>query len=163
MEGPASDRGVNSRALAEVFRAVNERGVGSPVRYSVKVSCVEIYNEQARDLFVDAKTYRDQQSKNESRLDIRQGPNGPYIPDLTEMSVTTVPQVQELMVTRAFPNRQVAATSMNAHSSRSHLLLFVNVTGHNPTTEEKTFGKLILIGTCTHARSTHRHAAGAES
>ncbi len=159
MEGPAHDRGVNSRALNEVFRVVNERGVGSSIRYNVKVSCVEIYNEQVRDLFVDARTYREQAAKSggqESKLEIRQGPNGPYIPDLTEMQVNTVAAVQELMVTRAFPNRQVACTSMNSQSSRSHLLLFVNVVGHNQATEEKTFGKLILIGMCARTPPTNR-------
>jgi kinesin family protein C2/C3 len=134
---------VNSRALNEVFRVVNERGAGANggVSYAVKVSCVEIYNETVRDLFVDPR-----QKAEAPKLDIRQGPNGPYIPDLTELSVSHTSQVQELMTTRAWPNRSVAATAMNAHSSRSHLLLFVNVMGHNPVTEEKTFGKLILIG-----------------
>jgi kinesin family member C2/C3 len=145
MEGPANDRGVNSRALTEVFRTVHERG--GLFTYTVKVSCVEIYCETARDLFVDAATYRESYANPRKGLDIRHGPNGPYIPDLTELPVHSVEDVQSLLNTRAAVNRQVAATAMNDHSSRSHLLLFVSVVGYNPATEEKSFGKLILVGT----------------
>jgi len=38
-------------------------------------------------------------------------------------------------------NRSTASTNMNEHSSRSHALLCVQVTGVNKTTGAKTFGE----------------------
>ena len=38
-------------------------------------------------------------------------------------------------------NRAIATTDMNEHSSRSHALLCVTVTGVNKTTNTKTTGK----------------------
>ena len=42
-------------------------------------------------------------------------------------------------------NRATASTNMNEHSSRSHALLCVEVTGINRTTGAKTFGTFLLF------------------
>ncbi len=50
MEGPASDRGVNYRAIEQLFLHVAERQASH--EYTVSVSVVEVYNEILRDLLV---------------------------------------------------------------------------------------------------------------
>jgi kinesin family protein C2/C3 len=50
MEGPKGDPGVNSRALEELFRLINERGADFQI--SITASLLEIYNETIRDLLV---------------------------------------------------------------------------------------------------------------
>jgi len=89
-----------------------------------------------------------------ARLDIRQGADGIHIPDLTSITVHSVAEVNHLMATRATPNRAVASTNMNEHSSRSHCVLFVKVVGTNERNGERTAGKLILIDLSVF-RSTH--------
>ena len=60
MEGPPSNRGVNFRALEELFRLVTDRS--SEYEYSLKVSMLEIYNESVQDLLAGSK---------KEKLDIR--------------------------------------------------------------------------------------------
>jgi kinesin family protein C2/C3 len=146
MEGPPSDRGVNYRALGHLFDTIAERkGVWN---FNVTVSVVEIYNEMPRDLLSDDA---------KAKLDIRQGPNGPYIPDLTKESVHSVVDVASVMK-HAMSNRQVTATEMNEHSSRSHCLVFVHVSGENLLSHDKTEGKLVL---CDLAGSERVQRSGA--
>lgn len=108
------------------------------INYSVTISVVEIYNEQARDLLND--------HKEKQKVDIREGKEGVYIPGLTELPCTGVDQAMDIMQNLAYKNRSVRGTSMNEHSSRSHCLVFANCIGVNEKTGAKTHGKLILIG-----------------
>ncbi len=138
MEGPANNRGVNFRALDELFRTIAQRE--EEFDYRVSISVVEIYNEMPRDLLMAPEEYRQQK-----KMEIRQNASGVYIPDLTEVTVTDSAQVVDLVFNRAYVNRQVGSTNTNEHSSRSHCLLFVNVVGIRRASLEKTIGKLILI------------------
>jgi len=141
MEGSPTDRGVNYRALEQLFETLSENSHEN--KHEVTMSVVEIYNEQVRDLLLDKAAYK--KAAETSGLDIRQNAKGEIIvPGLTAMPVTNVEEVTNLMRTRAFPNRQTSATMMNAQSSRSHLLLFVNI--HTTArTGDTTFGRLVLI------------------
>ena len=180
MEGSAQDKGVNYRALTDLFALtrVDEHrsspfspyhaaaaGGASPTAtdavppnlflYLISVSIVEIYNEQIVDLLVKRRDQRP--------LDIKQSPNsegGVYIPDLTETTVSSVADVHRLLQDTAYPNRHVSATGMNEHSSRSHCLLFVRVVGTNWVTEEKTFGRLVLIDLAGSERLTRSGVSG---
>ena len=49
MEGPASDPGINERALQDLFGIAAEEG-GSETRWLVNVSMMEIYQEAVHDL-----------------------------------------------------------------------------------------------------------------
>lgn len=48
MEGPQDNRGVNFRALEELFRLCHERR--EEFKYELQVSMLEIYNEAVQDL-----------------------------------------------------------------------------------------------------------------
>jgi len=152
MEGPPSDRGVNYRSLSELFKIIAETSSASSAAanggsgnngastYEVKLSVMEIYNETIRDLLVE-----NAKANTKMKLDIRHGPHGVYVPDLTELPVHSADEVLHLLSSRAHPNRSVGATAMNAHSSRSHLVLQVRIEGTHPATGERSHGKLVLV------------------
>jgi hypothetical protein len=58
--------------------------------------------------------------------------------------VNSVTAVLALLKT-ARENRSTSSTSMNEHSSRSHSLVFVNISVLNRATEERTMGRLVLV------------------
>ena len=169
MEGPSSDPGVNTRALTELFELVGASSSSSSRQtagwtYQVRLSVVEIYNESLRDLLLE-------RSKGVGvgvggKLEVRQGSDGQvHVPDLTEVEVSSVTQVQHLISTRVKPNRSVAATNMNEHSSRSHCCVFVRVigtnAGHNGVgAGEKTNGRLVLIDLAGSERISRSQVTG---
>jgi len=78
------------------------------------------------------------------KLEIRQGPQGNYVPDLTIVPVESLDEVLELM-RLADQNRSSSCTNMNEHSSRSHLMLTVYVNSLNKISQTRTNAKLNLI------------------
>ncbi|XP_078483621.1 kinesin-like protein KIF1A isoform X3 [Ciona intestinalis] len=81
------------------------------VTFSVEVSYMEIYCEQVRDLL---------NPKNNKNLRVREHPLlGPYVEDLSKLAVQSFSDINNLM-DEGNKARTVAATNMNATSSRSH-------------------------------------------
>lgn len=79
MEGYGDQVGVSPRALAELFRQVNE--LAESWTYTLTLSMLEIYNETIRDLLDTGK------SGVKDKLEIRQTPEGNTVPGLTEVTV----------------------------------------------------------------------------
>ncbi|CAM9504335.1 unnamed protein product [Chrysoparadoxa australica] len=134
MMGPPGNRGVNCRALCELFQKSQERK--AEIHDDIAVSILEIYNEQIVDLLAE--------EVGSKKLEIRQGPHGNYVPDLTMVPVNTLEEVLKLMELGDV-NRASACTNMNEHSSRSHLKLSVHITSTNLHTDAITRGNLHLI------------------
>ena len=134
MMGPEDDRGVNTRALEELFSLSLKRR--DTITDEITVSVLEVYNEQIKDLLAD--------DAGDRRYVIREGPGGSYVPDLTIVSVESLGEVIELL-SLADVNRSTAKTNMNEHSSRSHLILSCNVKSTNKHSGEVSKGKLHLI------------------
>ncbi|KAI0562719.1 Kinesin [Gracilaria domingensis] len=156
MNGPTEDRGVNFRALMELFQIANERSEHSDIRISV--SMLEIYNETLRDLILpDSAT-------NPPKLDIRRNMNASssnavHIPNLTEVNVDTVEDVWEVMHYGA-ANRSKGRTNMNEHSSRSHLVLKVTVVCEKYSDGFKSSGVLHLVDLAGSERVARSQATG---
>ena len=74
MEGVEGDRGVNARALAELFRLADARA--GECRYKLSVSMLEVYNETIRDLLAPPLDRRRlpaaEDEEKRAKLDIRQ-------------------------------------------------------------------------------------------
>ena len=70
----------------------------------------------------------------EPKLEVRQGNKemGNHVPGLTMVTVASVAQIDALL-TKAATNRSTHATDMNEHSSRSHLLMMLEVEGRDGT------------------------------
>ncbi|GMI03416.1 hypothetical protein TrRE_jg4398 [Triparma retinervis] len=138
MEGPPENRGVNYKAIAEMFKVEKERE--EDVAYSFRVSMLEIYNETVRDLLNPAVD----EFKQPKVLNIRTTDEGNIVQGLTEVIVNNESEVFEAMG-KGTANRSVGSHSMNLHSSRSHLIVSVNVSGVDKHNGVKSKGKLHLI------------------
>lgn len=90
-------------------------------RHVVEASFLEIYNENINDLLSpDSKLQYD--------ILFNEG-KGITVKNLTIKTVASAEELQSLM-RLAHRNRAVAVTNFNEHSSRSHAVTKINVTGH---------------------------------
>ncbi|XP_058868974.1 kinesin-like protein KIFC3 isoform X2 [Acipenser ruthenus] len=136
MEGSVENPGINQRALKALFSEIEDRkGIWS---YLITVSLVEIYNEVLRDLL----------SKDPSeKLEIKINPDGSgqlHVPGLRVIEVKSFQHIKKILALGQ-RNRITHGTKMNQHSSRSHALLTITVTGTDLTSEARTTGKLNLV------------------
>nr|XP_046254196.1 kinesin-like protein KIFC3 isoform X5 [Scatophagus argus] len=136
MEGVEDDPGINQRALRLLFSEVTEKA--PDWEYNITVSMVEIYNETLRNLLGESLT---------DKLDIKMNPDGSgqlYVPGLTEFTVQSPEDINRVFEL-GHMNRATACTNLNEHSSRSHALLIITVSGFNSATGTRTQGKLNLV------------------
>lgn len=111
--------GIIPRAVSHLFSALNAI---SNCEYSVKISYIELYNEELSDLLSES------QDLNE-KLRIFEDSNrkgSVVIPNLEEITVSDKKEVYKILQKGA-EKRQKAATYMNAQSSRSHSIFSVTV------------------------------------
>ena len=136
----------------------------------LKFSMLEIYNESVKDLLVGVASVDDisvgsgntsnsagssasssnskggtKQGGEKKDLDIRMTKEGGMVVvGLTEVEVATPEDCYRLMK-EGQANRAVGSHDMNEHSSRSHSILTLSVTGNNSLAGTTSFGKLHLI------------------
>ena len=94
-----------------------------------------------------------------SDLAIRMRKDEVFVENLTECDVEGSDDVEELMQL-ASSNRSTASNNVNEHSSRSHLVLSVKVSGTNKTNGTKITGKLNLIDLAGSERLKNTSASG---
>jgi kinesin family protein 5 len=131
LEDEAS-HGVIPRMVHSIFDGIFDADPN--IEFFVKVSIVEIYNERIRDLL----------SRDKDNVKIREGANGVYLEEVMEKYVTSEAEIFQAMRTGKF-NRTVAETSMNEHSSRSHLLFLLTVEQSDSATGTVKVGRLNLV------------------
>lgn len=131
--------GIIPRALAQILDSLKEQS--DQLEYSVKISFLELYNEEIFDLLsaVDdtskLRLYEDAYKK-----------GSVIIQGLEEVQVHTKAQVYSILE-RGSEKRKTAETMMNAHSSRSHTVFTVTVHIKEAMLEEEVLriGKLNLV------------------
>jgi len=154
MQGYGEDRGVNTRALEELFALSAERAALH--EYEIKVSLLEIYNETIRDLLEP----RDEAGE-EKKLDVKIAPEGgTNVPGMAMVDVFSMEDVAAALE-EGGRNRTVGRTNCNEHSSRSHMILSVYVKCCNLATGARTFGKMHLIDLAGSERISRSGAEGA--
>ena len=147
MEGPKTNRGVNVRAVNEIFKSIEARA--NDYTYTVEVAVLEVYNENVYDL----------QNKR-GRVEIRHSEKtGVVIEGLTRVSCTHTDAVVDCL-TAAYSQRQMKSTAMNAESSRSHCIVSLYIQGTNSTTGQKIIGKLHMIDLAGSERIKQSEATG---
>ena len=149
MAGPKSDPGVNQRAIAELM-SLREKKFDE-LCTTLRVSMMEVYNETVVDLL-------DPGSKPKRVLAHAEA--GRNVAGLQEVAVESVADVEEVMATGE-SNRSVAATNMNARSSRSHLLVTIFVESENKVTRARSRSKLTLVDLAGSERVLRSEAKGA--
>ncbi|KRY88539.1 Kinesin-like protein KIF13A [Trichinella pseudospiralis] len=118
MMGTKEQPGLIPRLCIELFRRIDEDR--QDVTFKVEVSYFEIYNEKVRDLLDPNST--------KSNLKVREHAIlGPYVDGLSNLAVSSKAQFLAL-IEEGNKLRTVAATSINAESSRSHANICIRVT-----------------------------------
>jgi len=91
----------------------------SEMKYMVRCSFIEIYNEEIFDLL--------KMEKNRPKLELRHSPStGFFIKDMTQILVNSREEMMKVLRI-GNKNKKMGETAMNANSSRSHTLMIVNV------------------------------------
>merc|ERR1719233_2260185 len=141
MDGPKEDPGVNLHALQELFKVVSER---VPMfEYSITMSVYEIYNNAINCLLSDPKEKKRRGAKKKD-YKARVTSNGVVVENGMEIEVKCRDDVLKLMDI-AKSNRKTACTAMNDTSSRSHMIVIVNVQGYNVPANIEYLGKLFMV------------------
>ncbi|KAA0161357.1 hypothetical protein FNF31_03817 [Cafeteria roenbergensis] len=130
---PAADMGVIPRVARDLFEYAMD--ADETVEFSISVSMVEIYMEKIRCLLDPSK----------ANLQVGEDPSkGVYLKEVTEVDV--VDEDELLRVLRAGnANRAVAATGMNAGSSRSHSLFMLHLVKRDSARGESRSSRLYLV------------------
>jgi Kinesin motor domain len=125
----------------------------------VEMSYLEIYNEEIRDLLTDQNV-----GNNAKSLRLRETMNGDvYAEGLVSRRVTSPDEIHAVLE-EASAKRVVAATAMNATSSRSHAMAILRISGIlssiNDAPECKFTSKLTLVDLAGSERIKKTGAAG---
>jgi hypothetical protein len=118
MEGVRGDvelAGIIPRMFDFLFKSISQ--ADPDVEFTIKCSYLEIYMERIMDL-LDAKKVNLQVKEDKTR--------GLYVAEATEVYVSSTDEMMAVM-NAGSQNRSVAATRMNAVSSRSHSIFLVTV------------------------------------
>ncbi|KAK8571393.1 hypothetical protein V6N13_103519 [Hibiscus sabdariffa] len=112
MNGSSSDPGIIHRAVNDLFQKINTI---SDREFLIRVSYMEIYNEEINDLF----------AVENQKLQIHESlERGIFVAGLREEIVNTAEQVMKLLEAGEV-NRHFGETNMNVRSSRSHTIFRV--------------------------------------
>ncbi|VDK46831.1 unnamed protein product [Anisakis simplex] len=157
MMGTKENPGIIPRLCNAIFERIVEASSES-LAFKVEVSYMEIYNERVRDL-LDPKNCRT--TKN---LKVREHKIlGPMVDGLSVLAVSSYEQIASL-IEEGNKSRTVAATNMNAESSRSHAVFNIRLTQaltdiENGFTGEK-MSKISLVDLAGSERAQKSGAVG---
>jgi kinesin family protein 3/17 len=149
---PPELRGVIPNSFDHIFEHI--QAAADNLDFMINAQYLEIYNEEVRDLIGDNST---------EQLQLKEDPKkGVYVKGLTTVAVTDLDSLNAIME-KGVANRSVAATLMNATSSRSHAI-FTVIIECNKTDEDgkESFhaGKLNLVDLAGSERATKTGATG---
>uniref|UniRef100_A0A663DZG1 Kinesin-like protein n=1 Tax=Aquila chrysaetos chrysaetos TaxID=223781 RepID=A0A663DZG1_AQUCH len=131
--------GIIPRTLHQIFEKLSENGT----EFSVKVSLLEIYNEELFDLLNPTPDVGEKLQM----FDDPRNKRGVIIKGLEEITVHNKNEVYQILE-RGAAKRTTAATYMNAYSSRSHSVFSITVHMKETTVDGEELvkiGKLNLV------------------
>lgn len=157
MMGYGKEHGIIPKICQDMFERIKEAQATDPaLRFTVEVSYLEIYNERVKDLLNPGT---------KGNLKVREHPStGPYVEDLAKLVVGSFEEIEHLM-DEGNKARTVAATNMNATSSRSHAVFTLMLTQKKLDTETKMeaekVAKISLVDLAGSERANSTGATGA--
>jgi len=157
--GDGELRGIIPRMNVSLFDLIEqEKSKRSSLLFLVTLSYFELYNENINDL-LDTKAKKSAAAK--GGLEIKEHPVlGVYVKGLQEIVVDSASKMQEIMDT-GIRNRTVAATQMNADSSRSHSIFMIKIHQRDTEDESKSvFAKINLVDLAGSERAKSTGATG---
>ncbi|XP_040061456.2 carboxy-terminal kinesin 2 [Ixodes scapularis] len=163
MEGPPeldlgspndSQLGLIPRALQQVFMSAQKLQRTQHWEFTMVASYLEIYNENVRDLLSTHPR------SNQASCQIKHKDGSTMVTNATRTTVTSTEQIHELL-RRARKHRAVGSTQCNEHSSRSHSVFQLRITGTNSRTGVGSRGLLNLVDLCGSERLDESKAEGA--
>ena len=141
--------GIAPRAVSEIFRLLNERT--AQITFEVDIQMFQLYRDGLEDLLAEKKKQKNDSkdmNKKETPLKITLAEHSPtglvLVQGANSMTATDAVGVMKIF-SLGFSRRTVAATQMNAESSRSHLIFSITVKMVNRRTESTVLGKLTLV------------------
>ncbi|XP_065651766.1 kinesin-like protein KIF13A isoform X6 [Hydra vulgaris] len=155
MMGAPGQKGLIPRICDSLFERIN-RSSDENTTFKVEVSYMEIYNEKVRDLLSPSSEKHILRVREHALL-------GPYVDGLSKLLVNDFESIENLMI-EGNKSRTVAATSMNAESSRSHAVFNVIMTYAQYDEITKATGervsKISLVDLAGSERASKTNATG---
>ncbi|KAK9756698.1 hypothetical protein RND81_01G115500 [Saponaria officinalis] len=139
-----TDAGVIPRSVRRIFDILEAQ----QAEYSMKVSFLELYNEELTDLLApeESSKFIDDKSKKPLAL-MEDGKAGVFVRGLEEEIVTTADEIYKIL-DKGSAKRRTAETLLNKQSSRSHSIftITIHIKEFTPEGEEMIkCGKLNLV------------------
>ncbi|KAJ8471575.1 hypothetical protein OPV22_025918 [Ensete ventricosum] len=138
-----SDAGVIPRAVRQIFDTLEAQCA----EYSMKVTFLELYNEEITDLLaLDESKFSDDKSKKPIAL-MEDGKGGVFVRGLEEEVVYTASEIYKIL-DKGSTKRRTAETLLNKQSSRSHSIFSITIHIKECTPEGEEMikcGKLNLV------------------
>ncbi|KAF8646114.1 hypothetical protein HU200_065960 [Digitaria exilis] len=117
-----SDAGVIPRAVKRIFDILEAQSA----EYSMKVSFLELYNEELTDLLAPEESkFSDDKSKKPMAL-MEDGKGGVFVRGLEEEIVSSAAEIYRILE-RGSAKRKTAETLLNKQSSRSHSIFSITI------------------------------------
>ncbi|KAI3749932.1 hypothetical protein L2E82_20553 [Cichorium intybus] len=139
-----SHAGLIPRAVKQIFDTLEHQNA----EYSVKVTFLELYNEEITDLLAPEEISRVVEDKQKKLLPLMEdGKGGVLVRGLEEEIVTSASEIFSLLE-RGSAKRRTAETLLNKQSSRSHSLFSITIHIKEATPEGEELikcGKLNLV------------------
>ncbi|KAG1337970.1 kinesin-like protein KIN-5A [Cocos nucifera] len=138
-----SDAGVIPRAVRQIFDVLEAQSA----EYSMKVTFLELYNEEITDLLAPEESkFSDDKSKKPLAL-MEDGKGGVFVRGLEEEIVSSAGEIYKIL-DKGSARRRTAETLLNKQSSRSHSIFSITIHIKECTPEGEEMikcGKLNLV------------------
>jgi kinesin family protein C1 len=154
-EAADDELGIIPRSVAKLFAAARQRQAAQGWVTDLQVSHLEVYNDEIRDLLAGAGEKLGGMGC--VKHDLARGHTD--VANLSSHAVADPPAALALLRAAA-ANRRVAATKLNARSSRSHAVFWLKVTSRHPASGAVRAGSLVLVDLAGSERLEASGAAG---
>ncbi|CAL8336807.1 unnamed protein product [Lota lota] len=148
---PAAQKGVTPRAFDHIFESIQ---CAENAKFLVRVSYLEIYNEEVRDLLG---------SDPKQKMELKEHPErGVYVRELSLLTVHSVGECERVME-QGWRCRSVGYTLMNKDSSRSHSIFTIHLeicSTDEEGVDRLRAGKLNLVDLAGSERQSKTGATG---
>ena len=136
------ERGIIPRLLIAFFKRIREEK-NKNINYDVYISYIEIYNENAYDLF-DKSHFREPLENWRKIIVYEDNYGNIMLKNMSMIKVENEQQALDLLVTGNYI-RHASSTSMNLASSRSHAIFSLVIEGKDKNTEIMRLSKINLV------------------